>query len=122
MSRDTVGFGAGEQCRGTSPGEGAGPLRGGADFRGMKKAPGRRAMHNDPGANVELALVADGVPLDQAYPVDLGVTFEKHDESKPFTPVSWGSGTQLLQGRGHGREADGRCREQPPHPAGAIRA
>ncbi len=38
-----------------------------ADFFDLEKFPGRRGMRRAPNANLEFALVADGVPVDQVY-------------------------------------------------------
>ena len=38
-----------------------------ADFFDLEKFPGRRGMRRVPQANLEFALIADGVPLDQVY-------------------------------------------------------
>ena len=40
-----------------------------ADFFDLDKFPGRRGMRRAPNANLEFALVADGVPADQVYEV-----------------------------------------------------
>ncbi len=50
-----------------------------ADFWDVERFPGARSMQKDPSANVEIALLADGVPLDQVYPIDLGLV-EIHRE------------------------------------------
>ena len=38
-----------------------------ADFFDLEKFPGRRAMRRTPQVNLEFALIADGVPLDEVY-------------------------------------------------------
>jgi putative spermidine/putrescine transport system substrate-binding protein len=40
-----------------------------ADFFNVKKFPGKRGMRKNPKANLEFALIADGVPTDEVYDV-----------------------------------------------------
>ncbi len=68
-----------------------------ADFWDVEGFPGARAMQKDPSANVEIALIADGVPLDEVYPIDLDRAFRKLDEIKPYVDVWWSSGAQSAQ-------------------------
>lgn len=67
------------------------------DFWDVEAFPGARAMRNDPAANLEIALIADGVPLDEIYPLDLDRAFAKLDEIKPHITVWWTSGAQSAQ-------------------------
>lgn len=48
-----------------------------ADFFDTKKYPGRRMMRKDSQAMLEFALLADGVPLDKLYPLDVKRAFAK---------------------------------------------
>lgn len=73
------------------------PPRSWADFWDVEKFPGARAMQRDPSANVEIALIADGVPLDEIYPIDLDRAFAKLDEIKPHIDIWWSSGAQSAQ-------------------------
>ena len=68
-----------------------------ADFWDVEGFPGARAMRKDPSANVEIALIADGVPLDDVYPIDLDRAFRKLDEIKPHVDIWWSSGAQSAQ-------------------------
>lgn len=70
-----------------------------ADFWDVKKFPGRRAMPNDGGPWNELvaALLADGVPADKLFPLDLDRAFKKLDEIKPHVQVWWKTGDQSQQ-------------------------
>ena len=67
------------------------------DFWDVETFPGARAMQKDPSANVEIALIADGVPLDEVYPIDMDRAFAKLDEIKPHIEVWWSSGAQSAQ-------------------------
>jgi putative spermidine/putrescine transport system substrate-binding protein len=68
-----------------------------ADFWDVKKFPGRRSLRNHPLATLEAALMADGVPADKLYPLDLDRAFKKLEEIKPHITVWWTSGAQSAQ-------------------------
>lgn len=73
-----------------------------ADFWDVEKFPGTRAMRNKPDGNVEIALLADGVPLDKVYEVlatDAGLkrAIDKLRQIKPHVAVWWKSGAQHAQ-------------------------
>jgi putative spermidine/putrescine transport system substrate-binding protein len=71
-----------------------------ADFFNIEKFPGRRAMRRNPIDTLEQALLADGVPLDRLYPLDIERAFKVLDRIKPHIAVWWTGGaqsTQLLQ-------------------------
>jgi putative spermidine/putrescine transport system substrate-binding protein len=71
-----------------------------ADFWDVKTFPGRRALYKSPAVNLEAALMADGVPWDKVYPMDIDRAFKSLDRIKPSIDVWWTSGaqsTQLLQ-------------------------
>lgn len=71
-----------------------------AEFWDVKKFPGRRALYKSPSVNLEIALMADGVPWDKVYPMDVDRAFKSLDRIKPSIDVWWTSGaqsTQLLQ-------------------------
>ncbi|MDT8342859.1 MAG: polyamine ABC transporter substrate-binding protein [Thermohalobaculum sp.] len=72
-----------------------------ADFFDLKKFPGKRGLRKGPKANLEMALIADGVPVDQVYEVlgtDEGVAraFAKLDTIKADT-IWWEAGAQPPQ-------------------------
>ena len=72
-----------------------------ADFFDLDKFPGRRGMRRAPNANLEFALVADGVPADQVYEVLSGEegiarAFRKLDSIKKQV-VWWEAGAQPPQ-------------------------
>ncbi len=65
--------------------KGAGPANF-ADFWDLKKFPGKRALAAyGPDFNLEWALLADGVPIDKLYPLDVDRAFKKLDEIKANT-------------------------------------
>ncbi len=62
-----------------------------------KTYPGKRALYKWPSPGVlELALLADGVPADKLYPLDLDRAFKKLDTIKKDI-VWWGGGAQSQQ-------------------------
>ncbi len=67
------------------------------DFWDVQKFPGPRAMRNHPIANLEAALMADGVAKDQIYPIDYDRAFKKLDEIYPHVAVWWTTGQQPAQ-------------------------
>jgi putative spermidine/putrescine transport system substrate-binding protein len=68
-----------------------------ADFWDVKKFPGRRAMHKHPIDMLEAALLADGVPMKDIYPIDMNRAFKKLDQIKPHVDVWWTGGAQTTQ-------------------------
>lgn len=68
-----------------------------ADFWDVQKFPGTRALRNHPLATLEAALLADGVPADKLYPLDVDRAFKKLEEIKPHVAVWWASGAQSAQ-------------------------
>jgi putative spermidine/putrescine transport system substrate-binding protein len=68
-----------------------------ADFWDVQKFPGPRSMRNDPTDNLEFALLADGVPLDKIYPIDVDRAFKKMDQIKKYVAVWWTTGGQSAQ-------------------------
>ncbi|HLI14411.1 MAG TPA: ABC transporter substrate-binding protein [Alphaproteobacteria bacterium] len=68
-----------------------------ADFWNVEKFPGRRAMHKHPIDTLEEALMADGVPMDKLYPLDVDRAFKKLDQIKPHVNVWWTGGAQTTQ-------------------------
>ena len=71
------------------------------DFFDLEKFPGRRGMRRSPAANLEFALIADGVPVDQVYATldtEEGVerAFRKLDSIK-HQVIWWQAGAQPPQ-------------------------
>jgi putative spermidine/putrescine transport system substrate-binding protein len=67
------------------------------DFWDMKRFPGARGLNDDPRGNLEFALLADGVPKESLYPLDVDRAFRKLDQIKPYVRVWWNEGTQPVQ-------------------------
>lgn len=68
-----------------------------ADFFDVKKFPGKRGLWDGAeGVNLEIALLADGVPPEKLYPLDLDRAFRKLSELKPHI-VFWRTGAQSTQ-------------------------
>src|SRR6476660_5555192 len=69
-----------------------------ADFWDVKKFPGSRSLClSDSPRTLIFALLADGVPRDQLYPLDIDRAFKKLDQIKPHVKVWWRDGTQSQQ-------------------------
>lgn len=68
-----------------------------ADFWDVKKFPGRRCLRRSPLDTLEQALLADGVPLDKLYPLDVDRAFASLDKIKPHINIWWTSGAQAMQ-------------------------
>ena len=65
-----------------------------ADFWDVKKFPGRRSLQNRAAVSLSQALLADGVPMDKLYPLDIERAFKKLDEIKPHITTWWSQGAQ----------------------------
>jgi putative spermidine/putrescine transport system substrate-binding protein len=68
-----------------------------ADFWDAKRFPGDRALFNGPYDMLEIALLADGVPMDELYPLDVDRAFRSLDRIKPYVTVWWSKGAQPAQ-------------------------
>lgn len=66
-------------------------------FWNVKDFPGQRSMRRHPIYNMEAALIADGVPMDKLYPLDVERAFKKLASLKPHVGVWWNSGAQSVQ-------------------------
>ena len=73
--------------------------QGWADFFDVKTFPGRRALPHtgSPWATLVMALLADGVPREQLFPLDLDRAFAKLDTIKPHVAVWWKTGDQSVK-------------------------
>ncbi len=67
------------------------------DLWDVKKFPGPRSMKLTAVSNLEAALLADGVPRDKIYPIDVDRALKKMDELKPNIRVFWKTGGQSQQ-------------------------
>ncbi|HEX2631248.1 MAG TPA: ABC transporter substrate-binding protein [Bradyrhizobium sp.] len=71
-----------------------------ADLWNTKDFPGPRALPDfgDPWRVLAAALLADGVPADKLFPLDLDRAFKKLDQIKPQVTLWWKTGDQSQQG------------------------
>jgi mannopine transport system substrate-binding protein len=71
-----------------------------ADFWNVEDFPGPRALPNlgDPWRVLAAALMADGVPSDKLFPLDLDRAFKKLSQIKPHVQLWWKTGDQSQQG------------------------
>jgi putative spermidine/putrescine transport system substrate-binding protein len=58
------------------------PMNSWADMWNVAKFPGKRGFQNVPWYTLEVALVADGVPIDKLYPLDVDRAFKSLDRIK----------------------------------------
>jgi putative spermidine/putrescine transport system substrate-binding protein len=72
------------------------PPRDWADFWDVAKHPGKRAMWRSMFAVLEAALMADGVPAEKIYPIDVKRAFAKVREIRPHM-IFWRSGGESEQ-------------------------
>lgn len=75
---------------------GGGP-RSWADFWDVKRFPGHRSLYNRAYTALAYALLADGVPADRLYPMDVDRGFRKLAQIKPHIKVWWTQGSQSQQ-------------------------
>ncbi|MFD1880499.1 ABC transporter substrate-binding protein [Paracoccus pacificus] len=68
-----------------------------ADFFDVEKYPGKRSMYKWGVAMWEAALMADGVPMDQLYPLDLERAHKKIAAFKDNVLAYWGGGAESQQ-------------------------
>ena len=68
-----------------------------ADFWDVKRFPGPRCLFDRSFTCLAFALLADGVPIDKLYPMDLDRAFRKMSEIKPHIKVWWREGSQSQQ-------------------------
>jgi putative spermidine/putrescine transport system substrate-binding protein len=73
------------------------PPKSWADFWDVKKYPGARALRNSPISSLEIALLADGVPMSNLKPYDVDRAFRSLQKIKPNVAVWWTSGAQATQ-------------------------
>lgn len=68
------------------------------DLWSTKEFPGPRALRDDPMSSLEIALLADGVPPDSLYPLDVNRAFRKLSELRKKTKlILWSSGDEARQ-------------------------
>lgn len=66
------------------------------DFWNVKDFPGKRGLRKHIDGQLEAALLADGVPLKDLYPLDVKRALNKIKEIKPHT-IFWSSGAESQQ-------------------------
>ncbi len=67
------------------------------DFWDVAKFPGPRSLQRYPVRVLPLALLADGVPMDKLYPLDVDRAFKSLDKIKQHVRVWWTAGNQSAQ-------------------------
>jgi len=67
------------------------------EFWNTKKFPGKRTLWKYAPGTLETALMADGVPIDKLYPLDVDRAFKSLDRIKKATQVWWTTGAQPAQ-------------------------
>jgi putative spermidine/putrescine transport system substrate-binding protein len=67
------------------------------DFWDVEKFPGKRALGNFVTETLTVAALADGVPPDKVYPLDLDRAFKSLEKIKPHISAWWNSGGQAMQ-------------------------
>lgn len=77
-----------------APGKGPQSWR---DFWDVENFPGRRCLRRNPLDTLEQALMADGVAIDDLYPLDVDRAFKSLDRIKRHVDIWWTSGAQAMQ-------------------------
>jgi putative spermidine/putrescine transport system substrate-binding protein len=69
------------------------------EFWDVKRFPGPRSLMSGSGMSggLEFALIADGVPIDKLYPLDVERAYKKLTEIKPYVVKWWKSGSNPPQ-------------------------
>ena len=67
------------------------------DLWDVNKFPGARVMNSKPVSNLEAALLADGVPRNKIYPIDVDRALKKMRELRPHIRVFWRNSGQAQQ-------------------------
>jgi putative spermidine/putrescine transport system substrate-binding protein len=67
------------------------------DFWDVENFPGKRALPDYPTYILPMALLADGVPVDELYPLDLDRAFASLEKIKDHVAVWWQAGAQPPQ-------------------------
>lgn len=68
-----------------------------ADFWDVEKFPGTRSLQRYPARVLPLALIADGVAIEDLYPLDIDRAFASLDRIKEHVLVWWTAGAQSTQ-------------------------
>jgi putative spermidine/putrescine transport system substrate-binding protein len=67
------------------------------DFWDVERFPGTRGLHRDPQTTLEFALIADGVEIDDLYPLDVERALESLERIRPHLLLWWEQGAQPSQ-------------------------
>lgn len=67
------------------------------EFWDVEKFPGSRSLQRYAARILPIALLADGVPMDKLYPLDIDRAFKSLDRIKPHIRVWWTAGAQSQQ-------------------------
>jgi putative spermidine/putrescine transport system substrate-binding protein len=69
------------------------------EFWDIKTFPGTRTLADmaSGAPNLEIALIADGVPMDKVYPIDIERAFKSLSRIKPAVPKFWDTGALSAQ-------------------------
>jgi putative spermidine/putrescine transport system substrate-binding protein len=67
------------------------------DFWDVERYPGTRGLHRQPQGTLEFALLADGVALDELYPLDVLRAFAALERILPSITLWWEQGAQPAQ-------------------------
>lgn len=74
------------------------PPKNWADFFDIEKFPGSRSIGGTyPSTNMEIGLLADGVPKEKIYPLDMERSVKKWSDFKENLTVRWATGAQATQ-------------------------
>lgn len=67
------------------------------DFWDVARYPGPRGLYRDPRTTLEFALLADGVPMQDLYPLDVDRAFASLDRIRTDLTLFWEQGAQAAQ-------------------------
>jgi putative spermidine/putrescine transport system substrate-binding protein len=67
------------------------------DFWDIERYPGTRGLHRQPQGTLEFALLADGVALDELYPIDVPRALASLERILPSIALWWEQGAQPAQ-------------------------
>jgi putative spermidine/putrescine transport system substrate-binding protein len=76
---------------------GGNPPRTWADFYDVKKFPGKRSLYKWMSGTLETALLADGIPPDKLYPLDVDRALKRIAALKPHIATFWATGAENQQ-------------------------
>jgi putative spermidine/putrescine transport system substrate-binding protein len=96
-TRREYGFGQSYFSTGMAWRDGTRPISTWADFWNVEQFPGRRCLADRPDIVLPVALMADGVPMDKVYPLDIDRAFRAVERIKRNVSVWWTTGSQPAQ-------------------------